>query len=151
MQNFEILHRIANALSLDEDALALVVKEAGLADRFPAPAGLMLDPDAEAHIPCDDPTMVALLDGLIVTRRGPSPGAPPAPARLNNNLVLKKLRIAMNLHDKQMLAIFESAGMHLGRNQLGALFRAPGNKHLQACSDGTLICFLTGLKRSMSA
>ena len=94
---------------------------------------------------------MALLDALIVLRRGASKGAPPPAAKANNNLVLKKLRIALDLRDQDMLALFEVAGVHLRRSQLGALFRAEGNKHFTACTDGQLLCFLTALGRRQSA
>ena len=143
----EILRRIAAAIPLDEAQLAELIRNAGLADVLPAPAALVTDPSEPGHQPCDGPTLVALLDGLVMLRRGPREGGAPASVELSNNVVLKKLRIALNLHDKDMLAIYERAGVHMSRNQLGALFRAPGNKHFQACSDAQLICFLTGLQR----
>ncbi len=148
MQNHEILQRIHAALALDDDALDGLVQLAGLSERAPSPAGLLLPPDHEDHLPCDDAMVVALLDALIVQRRGPGRGQAPPPQQLNNNLVLKKLRIALGYEDADMLAIFARAGMQLSRNQLGALFRAPTNKHFKACSDGQLLCFLTGLKRA---
>ncbi len=148
MHTHEILRRLTTALALGEPELTQLVGQAGLAEQIPSPAGLLLPPGDTGHTPCDKATVVALLDALIVQRRGTREGPPPPPQQLDNNLVLKKLRIALSLHDQQMLDIFELAGLHLSRNQLGSMFRAPGNKHFQACSEEQLICFLTGLERS---
>lgn len=151
MQNHELLRRVSTALSLSEADLAELVTIAGLGDAIPEPAGLIREPGTEGAVPCDDATFVALLDALIVARRGPRQGPPPPVVAPSNNLVLKKLRVALGYQDADMLAIFARSGVEIGRNQLGALFRSPENKHYQACSDGWLICFLTGLKRSLEA
>jgi uncharacterized protein YehS (DUF1456 family) len=151
MNNHDLLCRLVTALPLGDDDLAALVQQAGLGEGLPAPGALLVPPEEPGHLACDDATLVALLDALIVLRRGPRDGPAPVGQDLSANLVLKKLRIALNLHDKQMLAIFELAGVHLSRNQLGAMFRAPSNKHFQECSEGQLVCFLSGLARSRNA
>ena len=148
MHNHDLLRRLATALHLSDEDLTIMVRQAGIEASLPSPGALLLDPEEDGHQACDDATMVALLDALIVLRRGPRDGPPPESQALSTNLVLKKLRIALNLHDKQMLTIFEQAGMHMSRNQLGAMFRSPNNKHFQTCSEGQLVCFLTGLGRA---
>lgn len=151
MQNNETLRRIAAALPLSDEDMVRLVDLAGLTERLPAPAGLLLDPDTAGHVPCDDASLLTLLDALIVLRRGSSGGKPPVLSAATNNVVLKKLRIALDLRDQDMLDLFERAGVHMRRSQLGALFRAETNKHFQACSDGHLLCFLTALGRRQEA
>jgi uncharacterized protein YehS (DUF1456 family) len=151
MQNNELLRRVCGALAIDEEGLLSLVALAGLTTQVPSPAGLLLDAEQGGHLPCDDPTLLALLDAIIEQRRGPSEGRRRPQVPMSNNLVLKKLRIAMGYQDADMLQVFAQAGVHMGRNQLGSLFRAPGNSHFQDCSDGTLLCFLTGLQRRVGA
>jgi uncharacterized protein YehS (DUF1456 family) len=146
MENRELLRRVCAALDIDQDGLGELISLAGLDAEIPGPDALLGATEEDPEMDLDDAHFVSLLDALIQQRRGATDTAPP-PAPLNNNLVLKKLRIALGMRDPEMMATFARAGVHLGRNQLGAMFRAPGNKHFQACSDGRLLCFLTGLRR----
>ncbi len=135
MQNHEILRRVVAAMQLEGDELEALLT----ADR------LQLDAD-----PVEDAALIGFLDALIERRRGPRPGgALAAPERVSNNLVLKKLRIALGLKDPEMMAIFARAGVHLSRNEMGAMFRAEDNRHFNPCDDGRLLCFLTGLGREL--
>ena len=91
--------------------------------------------------------LARLLDGLIVHLRGAREGAPPrAPEkRLTNNLVLKKLRVAFELRDVDLHAIFEAAGHPVSKPELTALFRQPGHANYRPCGDQLLRYFLRGL------
>ena len=101
MINNDVLRSIRYMLDLGD---AQVLELAQLADRE-----LALDPeavhaylkkeDAEGFVECPDRVLAHFLDGLVVHRRGRQEGAAPRPVekRINNNLVLKKLRIAFEL------------------------------------------------------
>ena len=68
-------------------------------------------------------------------------------AEQNNNVVLKKLRVAFELKDVDMHQVFEEAGFPVGKPELSALFRQPDHKHFRACGDQMLRHFLKGLTR----
>lgn len=97
--------------------------------------------------PCPDAALVRFLDGLIVHFRGRDESQPArAPeSRVSNNLVLKKLRVAFQLKDVDMHAIFDSTGFPLSKPELSALFRQPDHKNYRACGDQLLRNFLKGL------
>jgi uncharacterized protein YehS (DUF1456 family) len=135
MQNHEILRRVVAAMQLEGDELAALLA----ATQLPA------EPES-----VEDEALVRFLDALIEQRRGPPPGGARATtAKVNNTLVLKKLRIALGLKDPEMMAIFAKAGLHLSRNEMGAMFRSEDNRHFTPCDDGRLLCFLTGLSREL--
>lgn len=98
-------------------------------------------------VACPDAALVRFLDGLILLRRGPSPDGSRRPfeKHSSNNLVLKKLRVAFNLKDDDMHAIFEDAGLPLSKPELSALFRDPGHKNYREAGDQALRNFLKGL------
>jgi uncharacterized protein YehS (DUF1456 family) len=87
------------------------------------------------------------LDGLIVQRRGrrESAEAPKPDASLNNNAILKKLRIALDLKEEDMLTLMKLAGVTISKSELSALFRNKGHKHYKECGDQFLRNFLQGL------
>ncbi|MBU1079865.1 MAG: DUF1456 family protein, partial [Spirochaetes bacterium] len=71
----------------------------------------------------------------------------PAPAALDNNMVLKKIRIALELKEEDMIAVMRLAGADLSKNELSALFRKKGQKNYMECMDQFLRNFLSGLAR----
>jgi|GEM_PF-5660102 len=75
-------------------------------------------------------------------------GSRDAVVELTNNMILKKLRIALNLHAEDMLKLFHIGGKTLANRELSVLFRKPTNKHYKACDDELLIAFLEGVKKS---
>ena len=107
-----------------------------------------LTPEGEpGHVAIDERSMGQLLDGLIVFRRGRDekrPAPPPEP-RVTNNVVLKKLRVAFQLEDADLRAVFASADCVVSKPELSAFFRKPDNPHFRVCGDQYLRYFLKGL------
>jgi len=102
--------------------------------------------EEEGYSSCNDITLCQFLDGLILEKRGLKPGAElPKPTALNNNLIFKKLRIALELKEEDIVAILKLADFNLGKSELGALFRNPEHKHFKPCGDQILRNFLKGL------
>lgn len=67
------------------------------------------------------------------------------PNRINNNLILRKLRIGLNYKEEEMLGTLKLANFNLSKSELSALFRARNSKHYQDCGDRILRNFLIGL------
>jgi len=65
--------------------------------------------------------------------------------QLTNNTILKKLRIALELKEDDMLAILRLAGVEISKHELTALFRKEGHKNYKECGDQFLRKFLKGL------
>ena len=144
MTNNDVLRRLRYALNLP-DPLALKVMGLGGRDTTAEEWDKWLKKDEDpALVACRDDVMTAFLDGFITLRRGPSPHAPAAD-RLTNNLILKKLRIALAWQEAEVLAALAAGGMTVSKNELTALFRKPGQKNFKPCGDQLLRAFLTGL------
>ncbi len=99
------------------------------------------------YIECSDGELGAFLDGLIAHNRGLQEGKAPTPpiSRLTKNDVLKKLRIALNYREEDMLATLKSGGTTLSKSELSALFRKPQHKHYRSCGNQVLRNFIKGL------
>jgi len=87
------------------------------------------------------------LDGLVLLKRGPSDKVANADevVALTNNLILKKVRVAMELKEAEMVILFALAEVTLTKRQIGSLFRKEGGKNFKECSDELLMAFLEGL------
>ena len=101
----------------------------------------------EGYQPCNDKIMCSFLDGLIIEKRGLKEGTDiPEPAsQLNNNLIFKKLRVALEMREDDIVRTLDLAEFTMSKSELGALFRKPGHKHFKECGDQVLRNFTTGL------
>jgi uncharacterized protein YehS (DUF1456 family) len=149
MTNNDLLRRLRYALNLKGETIAELCTLGGH-DIGPIDVlKLLKKEDETGFVVCDDTVMGAFLDGLIVSRRGahdPKPGsAKTTEMALNNNLIMRKLRIALELNDEAMLAILGKAGVKLSKPELSAMFRAEGHRNYKPCGDQMLRNFIRGL------
>ncbi len=64
---------------------------------------------------------------------------------MTNNDILKKLRIALELKDTDIIEIMKLAGFEITKPELSALFRSPDHRNYKECGDQILRNFLNGL------
>jgi uncharacterized protein YehS (DUF1456 family) len=124
-----------------------MIKEGGVELSVLDVVGILKNEEDEGFIKCPSETIHAFLDGLILKRRGPSDGPDRkfSTATINNNRVLRKLRIAFEMRDTDMMATMRSVGFPMSKGEISALFRAPTHKHFMECGDQFLRNFLKGL------
>lgn len=107
---------------------------------------LKKDDDPEQQ-PCDDRTLACYLNGLINEMRGKKDGTQPEPEdKLNNNIIFKKLKIALNLKAEDILRIMALVGFTMSKHELSAFFRKKGHKHYRECQEQILRNFLHGIQ-----
>jgi len=84
---------------------------------------------------------------MIVSMRGAKEGPPPAIERtLSNNVILKKIQIALNLKADDVLSILNLANFSVSKYELSAFFRKPDHKHFRPLRDQILRNFLKGMQ-----
>ena len=72
----------------------------------------------------------------------------PEPERvLNNNMVLRKLKIALNLQADDLIEILKLNEFTLSKHELSALFRRPEHKNYRECQDQLLRNVLDGMEK----
>ena len=86
------------------------------------------------------------LDGLISYKRGKSQTATPEDVVLDNNLILKKIRAALNLKEYEIAIIFELADYKISKSTIKDMFRSNTHPKFKECSNKTLQAFLEGLE-----
>ena len=64
---------------------------------------------------------------------------------MTNNTILKKLRIALELKDTDMIEILKLADFEISKSEVTALFRNEGHRNYKECGDQLLRRFLDGL------
>lgn len=108
--------------------------------------------EKDENIKCKNSTLEAFLNGFIILKRGkqePKPGLLETPGLTNsdnpNNMLFKKLKIALSLTSEDILDIFQKAGIIVTKGELSALLRKEGHKNYKECGDKFARNFLKGL------
>ncbi|NLW82437.1 MAG: DUF1456 family protein [Desulfovibrionales bacterium] len=145
MTNNDILRRVRYAIHLNNDETLRLFALGGHTLSLPDLDLLLRKEEEPGFVDCPDTLLAAFLDGLIISRRGPRENAALEPETLTNNVILRKIRIALELKDTDILRILEAGGMTVSKAELAALFRKPGHRNFMPCRDQLLRKFLAGL------
>ena len=95
---------------------------------------------------CSDTQLAVFLNGLINDKRGKKEEFQPSPEkRLTNNIIFRKLKIALNLQAEDVLDIMALADLNISKHELSAFFRKPEHKNYRECKDQILRNFLKGV------
>ena len=97
---------------------------------------------------CTDEMFERFLNGLITSQRGSQDGTQPV-LELNagnaNNLLLKKVKIALTLTSHDILDMLNEAGIQISNSELSAVLRKEGHRNYKPCGDRYARNFLKGL------
>ncbi|QTC41543.1 DUF1456 family protein [Bacillus sp. V3] len=152
IDNNDILIRLRYALDIKNTEMVEIFKLGGMdLSKDEVMKVLTKSVDEENHISCDDEMFESFLNGFITYKRGkqePKPGQPERPAITYehvNNLLLKKVKIALSLTSEDMIDILEDAGVKVTKGEMSAILRREGHKNYQICGDRYARNFLKGL------
>jgi uncharacterized protein YehS (DUF1456 family) len=151
MNNNDVLRRLRYALNITDHKVVELFALAGHEISKPDLESIFAKEGEPGYVECDDRTVELFLAGLVTSRRGKkeeSEAGKPAPrprTRLSNNDILKRIRIALELVDEDIIGIMELAGVKLSKSELSALFRKQGHPNYRPCGDQFLRNFLAGL------
>ena len=96
---------------------------------------------------CPDEVVAYFLDGLIYEKRGKddSRSRPPIEVPITNNLVIKKLKVAFQLREEDMLQLMQGTTFKFGKAELSAILRKSDHPNYRPSGDQALRYFLKGL------
>jgi len=149
MLNSDILRRLRYALDISDPKMIEIFKLGGYEIDKEKLTAMLKKEDEEGYFACNDSQMESFLDGFIILKRGKKDSTPESAkkvkTKLTNNIIFKKLRIALELRGDDILAILKLADLSVSKSELNALFRREGHKHYKVCGDQFLRNFLQGL------
>jgi len=149
MDNNDVLRRFRYALDVKDTSMVKIFELGNCNVDLAGVKALLKKEDEPGYRICKDDVLILFLEGLIIYNRGPREGADPSLSAnvqpLNNNLILKKLKIALELQQEDLMEIFSLAGVTVSKGELTALFRKEGHKNYRPCQDQFLRNFLMGL------
>ncbi len=144
MNNNEVVKRLRYILDVDDSVLKEYFALGGCKLDDTSLQALLKSESDDAFQSCSDEQLTRFLDGLIIYRRGPSKQGR-NPVALTNNVILKKVRIALELEARDLDNAFMLADYELSPHEISSLFRKPGTKHYIECSDEVFERFFNGL------
>ncbi|MDQ7092867.1 DUF1456 family protein [Desulfosporosinus sp. PR] len=171
MDNNDILIRLRYALNIRNTEMVEIFKLGGLELTEEMVGKLLIkskdtyrrltetgDPNEtegeNERIRCKNSMLESFLNGLITYKRGQQdtkPETPEGPTLKNNenpnNMLLKKLKIALSLTSEDIINIFAETGINVTKGELSALLRKEGHKNYKECGDKYARNFLKGLTK----
>ncbi len=145
--NNDIFRRVRFIFNFNDSTMIAIF---GLADcavtREQVSAWLKQD-DKPDYQELSDNQLAIFLNGLISKKRGKKDGAQPeAENFLNNNMIFRKLKIAFDFKDDDIIETMELAGFPVSKHELSAFFRKSDHKNYRNCQSQILRNFLKGLQ-----
>ncbi len=147
MTNNDIIRRIRYTFDFNDSKMIALFGLADLEVTREQISDWLKKDDDPAYQTCNDTQMAIFLNGLIIDKRGKKEGPQPRPEkRLNNNIIFRKLRIALNLKAEDILEILDLVNGSISKHELSAFFRKHDHKHYRVCKDQILRNFLKGMQ-----
>jgi len=149
MTHNDVLRSVRYLLNVSDATLASIVRLGGYDILQAELAAYLKKEDEDGYQECGQAVMAHFLNGLIVHRRGRDESRPlqPIEVPVTNNVILKKLRVAFELKDDEILSLIGESGLRVSKAELNAFFRRPDHRNYRACGDQ----FLRNLLRGMSS
>ncbi len=146
MNNNDILRRLRFVLDYNDTKMLEIFAKTGLEISNVELHHFLRKEDDSQFVPCLDKALCHFLDGVILDKRGLREGAEiPKPTAMNNNLIFKKLRIAFEMKEQDIISVLELADLRVSKGELGAFFRNAEHKNFKPCGDQVLRNFIKGL------
>ena len=148
MTNNDVLRRLRYAFDFNDAKMIAIFAAAEHEVTREQVSDWLKKDDDPAFQKCNDTQLAIFLNGLINDRRGKKEGAQPDPEkRVNNNVILRKLKIALDLKAEDILEILALSDTNISKHELSAFFRKPAHKNFRECKDQVLRNFIDGVQQ----
>ena len=143
MTNNDVLRRLRYTFGYTDSKMISFFKLASFEVSRPEVSNWLKSDEDEAFVELEDHELAAFLNGLIVAHRGKKEGKPiENELFLNNNDVLKKLKIAYELKSEDIIELFQLAGKKVSKHELSSFLRRPTQPQYRELMDQYLRNFL---------
>jgi uncharacterized protein YehS (DUF1456 family) len=148
MNNNDLLKSIRYTFDFGDDKMMKLFENGGLSvSRSQVCEWLKKEEDADFKEIIDS-QLAAFLNGFIIEKRGRREGEQPvAEKKLNNNIILRKLKIALSLRDEDIIELLQLSDFRLGKAELSAFFRNPSQSQYRPCKDQIIRVLMQGLRQ----
>lgn len=147
MKNNDILRRLRYTFDLSDSKMMELFKLGGYpATRAEISDWLKKEEDPD-HKALYDKMLATVLNGMIIHERGKKEGEElKAEKSLNNNIIFRKIKIALTLTSDEIVEIFDLVDVRISKHEVTSFFRKPGSRQYRICHDQYLRNFIYGLQ-----
>ena len=149
MKNNDIIRRLRYILSIDDLGIFDIMRLSGSEEKRSVIRCWFLKDDHPEFQSCPNKQFQFFLNGLIIQKRGSLKQESHYDLDIDNNFILKKLRIIFNLTTDDIIDLLLSENYKLGKHEISAFFRSPNHKNYRLCKDQFLRNFLNALQKNM--
>ena len=147
MNNNDILRRIRYLFHFSDMKMIALFKLTNYDVTIEQVSDWLRREDDPLLVKMTDKELATFLNGLIIEKRGKREGPLPEPEdSLTNNMILRKLRIALDLKTDGILDLFASIDKGISKHELSSFFRNPDHKSYRPLMDQYLRNFLNALQ-----
>jgi len=147
MKNSDVLRRIRYIFDFSDSKIIKIFSLGGVDLTRTVICDWLKRDDDPAFKECKDRDLAIFLNGLIVLRRGEKDGPKPEPEqKLTNNIIFRKLKIALDLKAEDVIEIFKLINFNISKSELSSFFRKPGHRNYTKCRAQVLRNFLKGMQ-----
>jgi uncharacterized protein YehS (DUF1456 family) len=147
MTNNDILRRLRYTFNFDDSKMIALFGLAELEVTRSQVSNWLKKEDDPAYQNCTDEQLAIFLNGLINDKRGKKEGPQPEPETLlTNNIIFRKLKIALDLQAVDILDLLKLVNLRMSKHELSAFFRRPNHKNYRDCKDQILRNFLKSIQ-----
>ncbi len=149
----DVMRQLRYAMNYNDDKMLELLKSKIFNIEKEEYLSFLKKEEEEGFAECPKNVLSEFLDAFIEEKRGVQENKPATvqaanPNALNNNLILRKIRIALELKEEDMLAIFQLGNFRMAKSEISALFRAPSHRNYKKAGDQVLRYFMRGLVKN---
>jgi uncharacterized protein YehS (DUF1456 family) len=145
--NNDVLRRIRYTFNLRDEKMVAIFAHANCKVSEEQVQNWLKKDDDASMIEIIDVELASFLNGFIIEKRGKREGEQPKPEKtLTKNIMLMKLKIALQLQNDDIVDLLASTGFTLGKSELTAFFRKPDHKNYRHCKSQFLRNFLQAIQ-----
>jgi uncharacterized protein YehS (DUF1456 family) len=147
MKNNDIIRRLRYILSINDLGIFDIMRLSGSEEKRSVIRCWFLKDDHPEFQSCPNKQFQFFLNGLIIQKRGSLKQESHYDLDIDNNFILKKLRIIFNLTTDDIIDLLLTENYKLGKHEMSAFFRSPNHKNYRLCKDQILRNFLNALQK----
>lgn len=154
MNNY-CLRRLRYAFAFNDKQMLAIFLEMNFKLTLKELQTYLLKEDDEKFVLLPDYILTIFLDGFIQYKRGKREGAEELSQkervelskkeRLNNNMIVNKIKIALSLKAEELIDILMLADFRISKGELSAFFRKTEHRNYRECGNQFLRNLLTGM------
>ncbi len=147
MKNNVVLRQLRYIFDINDDQMIDLFAQAEVEVTRSQVSNWLKKEEHEEYQKISDTEFASFLNGFINHKRGKREGSQfPPEKKLNNNIVFRKLKIALNFKDTDIIDTFKLVDMWVSKHEISAFFRNPKQNQYRVCEDQLLRNFLHGLQ-----